>query len=131
MQLINLTAHDAVIYGTDGLIWDDKAKCYHFADGVRPVPILIVAPSGTVARCRAEEETLEAIEVEGVHIPACGLKFGEIEGLPDPQEGVLYFVSALVATAGRAQGRTDLAVPAKCIRTPAGEVKGCTALATR
>jgi hypothetical protein len=42
----------------------------------------------------------------------CSQEFGEIQGLPEPQVGTLYIVSALVLAAGKEAGRTDLVAPA-------------------
>lgn len=42
----------------------------------------------------------------------CEQQFGEVTGLPEPADGVLYIVSALVLTAAKAQGRTDCVAPA-------------------
>ena len=42
----------------------------------------------------------------------CSQQFGEVTGLPEPTNGVLYIVSALVLTAAKAQGRTDVVAPA-------------------
>lgn len=58
--------------------------------------------------------------VEGI----CEVHFGDIQGLPEPQEGVLYIVSALVLSAAKAAGRTDCVAPATghpdCIRDAKG-----------
>ena len=52
--------------------------------------------------------------------------FGEVVDLPEPQEGVLYIVSMLVAA--RAQNRTDLVSPGRQLRNEAGQVIGCAGL---
>lgn len=39
-------------------------------------------------------------------------EFGDIKGLPSPEEGVLFIVSALVLSAGKKEGRKDLIAPA-------------------
>lgn len=52
--------------------------------------------------------------------------FGEVVDLPEPQEGVLYIVSMLVAA--RAANRTDLVSPGRQIRNDAGQVIGCAGL---
>lgn len=47
----------------------------------------------------------------------CDVTFGPITGLPEPQEGILYIVSGVVASAA---GRTDVVAPATghkdCVR---------------
>lgn len=52
--------------------------------------------------------------------------FGEVVDLPEPQEGVLYIVSMLVAA--RASNRTDLVSPGRQLRNEAGQVIGCAGL---
>lgn len=60
-------------------------------------PLLDVAPSGDVARCAESFSSLDPIIVDGVEVPLISGSFGEVEGLPDPQPGVVYVVSGLVS----------------------------------
>ena len=53
----------------------------------------------------------------------CGIStvfYGEIENLPEPEEGTIYIVSAMVLAAAKEKGRTDVVAPATghpdCIR---------------
>ena len=50
----------------------------------------------------------------------CSVEFGDIQSLPEPQEGTLLIVSALVLSAAKAAGRTDCVAPATghpaCVR---------------
>ncbi len=50
----------------------------------------------------------------------CSVAYGDIEGLPAPQDDTLYIVSALVLSAAKAVGRTDCVAPATghpaCVR---------------
>lgn len=50
----------------------------------------------------------------------CSVAYGDIEGLPAPQEDTLYIVSALVLSAAKAAGRTDCVAPSTghpaCVR---------------
>ena len=66
-------------------------------------------PSGTVARVSASYTDFD----DGV----CHQVFGDVQGLPDPQDGVLFVVSALVLAAS---DRDDLVAPATghadCVR---------------
>ena len=59
-------------------------------------------PSGTVARVSASYTPFDG---DGV----CQAVFGQVQGLPAPQPGVIYIVSALVAQAAR---REDVVSPA-------------------
>lgn len=56
----------------------------------------------------------------------CNQMFGDLVGLPSPQNGVLYIVSAIVLTAAKAQGRNDCVAPATghplCKRNDAGHI---------
>lgn len=60
-------------------------------------------PSGQVARVQAGYSDFDE---QGI----CSATFGEVTGLPDPQEGVVYVVSGLVA--GAVKGRKDVVAPA-------------------
>lgn len=68
MKLINCTPHELVING----------QTYK--------------PSGVVPRIKKTPVSAGTIN----SIPAVWEKAGEVENLPDPQEGVLYIVSAMV-----------------------------------
>ena len=53
-------------------------------------------------------------------------EYGEVEGLPEPQEGVLYIVPAMVRNA--LPERKDLASPGMLIRNAEGQPVGCDGL---
>ena len=55
--------------------------------------------------------------------------YGELQGLPDPEEGVLYVVSQLVHQSARHIGRVDTITVARPIRDDNGRVIGCGAFA--
>jgi hypothetical protein len=76
--------------------------------------------SGQVARVKASTETVD------IHagIPLYQSVFGEIEGLPDPQEGVMYIVSSLALNAVPKE-RVDVVAPGNVTRNENGEVVGC------
>lgn len=42
----------------------------------------------------------------------CSVSYGDITGLPEPKDGCIYIVSALVLAAAKAAGRTDCVAPA-------------------
>lgn len=62
-------------------------------------------PSGQVARVAASH--VDAGSVEG--IPLYQTAFGDVLGLPEPKDGVLYVVSGMVAAAAK---RQDVVAPA-------------------
>ena len=108
LNLINLTPHDINI--------------------VRNGEELVTFPkSNQIARCKEAVEQVGYITVNGVKIPIIRKRLGEIEGLPEPQEGVKYLVSLAVAKA--AVGRNDLLVPGQAVRDEKGRIIGTSALA--
>lgn len=59
-------------------------------------------------------------------IPLDTTFFGEVEGLPEYQEGVYYIVSCLVKSA--LPDRKDLLYPGQQVRNENGQVVGCKSL---
>ncbi len=49
--------------------------------------------------------------------------YGEVQGLPEPEDGVVYVVSRMVASA--LPSRKDLMIPGTLIRDDKGVVVGC------
>ena len=107
MTLINLTPKDVTICAIDG------------------APILTVPAFETSARCRVERQHDECVRVMGNAIPIGVPSYGAIEGLPDPEPGVGYIVSAMVR---QASGRADVFSPGEAIRDDEGHVIGCRGL---
>jgi hypothetical protein len=78
-------------------------------------------PSGTVARVSSfVEETGEMVN----GIKFFKTSFGEVTGLPEPQEDVIYIVSGMVLdTLGGS--RPDVVAPCVLTRNGAGQPIGC------
>lgn len=95
MNFINLTPHNIVL--TDGTVFP---------------------PSGTIARVTVSHSEFNS---DGI----CEAVFGEIQGLPDPQEGVIYIASGMIASALKGI-RNDIVSPATghplCIRNEKGQI---------
>lgn len=111
MEMINLTPHALNLYG---------------AGGIRKV-----APSGKLARVRTSSELLG--EVDGV--PIYQHQFSDVEGLPEPTDGVIYVTSSLVlkALASSGKRRADVLAPGTgpndgAVRDATGRVVGVTRL---
>ena len=85
MTVVNLTPHKIVVETAAGRVE--------------------FAPSGQVARITSRPEV--AGEIDG--IPVTRTIFGPVEGLPEPQAGVTFVVSSLVA--GRVPNRPDVVAP--------------------
>ena len=104
VQIVNLTPHAINIKRQDG-------------------SFLVVPPSGQLARC-AENRAVVESPIEGVVVTVP--TYGDVEGLPDPQDGTVYIVSALVLS--RVQDRTDVFAPGALIRDADGKPVGCDGL---
>jgi len=87
IYLVNLTPHEIKIVGEDG-----KTR-------------LVIPPSGSVARVKAEQTIVGFVN----GIPVVRTTFGDVEGLPEPQPNTLYIVSSLVAQA--CSSRDDVVAP--------------------
>lgn len=91
-----------------------------------------VSPSGMVARCKTERQIIDSIQTEEIDdgweitIPITSTKFGEVEGLPQPQERTIYIVSSLVAQA--CKDREDIFIPDDVVRDDEGKIIGCRSL---
>ena len=101
MEFINLTPH------TINLITES---------GKKEIPV-----SGKIAR--VEQTTTLVREIDG--IPVVQSHWGDILDLPDPKEGTIYIVSALVANAAKAKGRVqDVVCPGDFVRNEQGQIQG-------
>jgi hypothetical protein len=87
IKIVNLTPHAIVLRGSAG----DTT----------------VPPSGTIARVSSTPGVLT--ERTGIPVPVAGpTTFGDVTGLPAPEDGTIYIVSGLVA--GRV-ARSDVFAP--------------------
>ena len=103
MRFVNLTPHTInVLYG----------------DGEKAID---VPPSGDLARVSQIDTPCDPIG----DIPVCITSYGEVTGLPDPEEGVIYIVSGQVASAAP---RADVMSPGSLVRNKAGDPVGCKGL---
>lgn len=105
MTIINLTPHAIT-----------------FLDGNNSV-LATIEPSGVVARASQTRERVS--EVNGIPVNQCS--YGAVTGLPDPQDGTIYLVSALTAQACR--DRNDVFITDDAVRNESGQIIGCRAIA--
>ena len=85
-KIVNLTPHAITLVGEDGSV------------------IATFPPSGVVARVATSTEVVGSL----MGAPVKHTIFGEVEGIPAPQEGTVYLVSTLVAQAAK---RSDVVSP--------------------
>ena len=107
-MIINATPHKITLVSKQGVQQDSKKQFL-----AETVEILKeIPPSGILPRVSMSNSP--AGEIDG--IPVESVIYGEIEGLPDAQEGVYYIVSGLVAAAAAKVGRTDCLAPGALVR---------------
>lgn len=113
MTITNLTPHALVLIGQDG--------CE-----------TVVPASGTIARVGSTPGTVEPRDGFPCMV-ATATVFGEVTGLPDPQDGTAFVVSGIVGSALAGRGRIDVFVPGTgphdgARRNEAGHIVGVTRL---
>ena len=92
----------------------------------------IIPPSGTVARVGSTPGTVGARDGFPCLV-ASPTTFGEVTGLPAPQDGTAFIVSGMVGSALAGRGRADVFVPGTgpndgAVRNEAGHIIGVTRL---
>lgn len=85
-------------------------------------PHEVSLPTGPVGRVSVE--LADAGHHDGV--PLVRGTYGRVADLPEPSDGLMYVVSAMVRAA--CPHRDDLASPALLVRDEAGRIIGCEAL---
>ena len=105
--LVNLCPHDVTIVDGDG-------------------NVIIVLPheEGKLARVATTE--IPAENTLGYSFPVVHREWGQVTGLPDPQPGVAFVVSAAVVSA--CPGRKDIYSPGRLIRDEHGQPTQCVGL---
>ena len=108
MKIVNLTPHALNFIGADG-------------------ETVLAVPSSGVARAKQARVAIGCVETDGAALPVCRTTYGEVEGLPEPEEGTVYVVSALTAQA--VPERADVYITDNPVRDEAGRIIGCRGLA--
>jgi hypothetical protein len=118
MTLINATPHSITLVSREGVEQDNRRQFLaETVEILREIP-----PSEILAR--VSMINFPAGEIDGIAIES--VTYGEIEGLPEPQEGVYYIVSGLVAAAAAKIGRVDCLAPGALVRDKkTGVILGC------
>ena len=112
VKLVNKTPHQVT------LVLEDGGKIV--LDPVMPIPRVSSHNVVTATYAITDDNGVEHTITREAPV------FGDVIDLPEPQEGVVYIVSMLVAA--RANGRTDLVSPGRQLRNEAGQVIGCAGL---
>lgn len=105
LEVINMTPHALNVHGVNG-------------------EVTTIAPSGAVARVNTAREQVGVMSVNGAEVAVFATTFGEVEGLPDPEPGKVFIVSALVLSALNG-ARADVVAPGELVRDNEGRVIGC------
>ena len=90
------------------------------SDALVPIP-----PSGNIARVSKVSTLKGHLDTLFGSIELFSDEFGDVEGVPDPEEGVLLIVSGLVAAHPTISGRDDVIRPGDLIRDENGRPIGC------
>jgi hypothetical protein len=101
-QLVNLTPHALTLVTASG------------------TPITFQA-SGKIARLKVIRQIQPQIGVDGEVYDVITPTLGDIDGLPEPVEGIIYVVSSMVAEKAK---RADVLSPGELIRDAAGVIVG-------
>jgi hypothetical protein len=120
IRLHNLTPHAINVFAADGTTL-----------------LVIVPPSGEIARVSFSRVKTGVVPIEGdaeallredplAGIPVFVNNYGAVSGLPAPQFGTIYVVSAMVRQA--VPTRRDVLSPGELIRDAAGQPIGCRGL---
>lgn len=99
----------------------------HPINFITDVGTLVIPTSGTVARVSEEKKVIGTVEADGFIVPVNRKKYGDVEGLPDPEEGTIYVVSLKVAEA--VPDRPDVYIVDDTVRDSEGHIVGARALA--
>jgi len=103
--------------------------CKHNVDVVSPSgAVKTVPPSGVEARVATTRVFDEPVVLDdGFVVQISKPHYGEVEGLPAPQEGVMFVVSGQTLAALNGS-RPDVFSPGNLLRGPDGQPKGCEGL---
>lgn len=123
-NIINLTPHEISLFSISDCteVQSGAYKSLQLNEGASP---LATYPSQGVARATASKAVVDHLEIGGQVVAVNATTYGEPEGLPEPQAGTYYVVSALTAQA--AKDRHDLLIVDGTVRDGAGRICGCTA----
>ena len=124
MKIINLTPHEITVFAASD-VKPSGQKGYVLAR--RDAEPIYRFPSRGVSRASACETPLKDV----MGIPVFSMTYGDPEGVPEWQEGVMLIVSALTAQACKHAGRRtdDLLTTARVVRDEDGRIIGCCAFA--
>jgi len=108
-RIINLTAHTVVVLSG-------------------PRELARFSPSGSVARVNEITAMGLPLKTDVGEVPLTAVRYScEVSDLPEPQAGVLYLVSRVLAAA---IDRDDLVFPCDEVRDSEGRIVGCRSLGT-
>jgi len=131
MDFINLTPHALNIHTTEGVFTlapsGTVARVATVNTAAAPVDITRTAAHGECGGCgEALTSSGEGCRCEEIDtpwsIPTVKTSYGEVTGLPEPVEGVIYVVSGMVASASP---REDVMSPGDLVRDENGRIVGC------
>lgn len=88
---------------------------------------IVVEPTSPPARLQESTENIGSISINGIDIPVIKKYLGNVSGVPEPVDGVIYIVSLPVASA---MNRKDVLAIGESIRDEKGNVIGAKSLSS-
>ena len=113
MKVINLTPHSITFFQKN------------LEEHNTMTELMTVPPCGQLARVTTKTVVVSE-GMPGLPIPVTATEFGEVEGLPAPEEDTIYIVSSIVAQ--RCRDRNDVFIPNESVRDENGRIIGCCSL---
>lgn len=115
IEIVNLTPHPFTLYHNGQ-------------------PVMELPKAAQPARVAVERDLVKQFSIRRLGggyqtVSVYASTFGDIQHLPEPEDGVVYVASRIVATAASEQGRTDVLCPDETVRDPEGRIVGCRSLA--
>jgi hypothetical protein len=107
MKIKNLTTHPLSIHTVSG-------------------DVVVIRPSGQTARVSQKNIDAGCLRYGGDEIGVTRTEFGQVEGLPPREEGVIFVVAGMTLAA--IEDRPDVFAPGPLVRDGQGRVVGCRGL---
>lgn len=123
-KIVNLTPHAINLYDMNDCeeVTQGTFKTLVLKEGAVPKRCF---PSEGVARVKQKKAIINHLAVDGLTVPVYGTTYSGLEGLPEPEKGTYYIVSAITAQAVKDQ--KDLLIVDGTVRDSEGRIVGCTA----
>lgn len=128
VKMLNLTPHEIILMRESETGEVTGFTGFGRAAQAAQYKVFKKIPSSGVVRASQRDTPAGSLLLEGdVKVELISTQFGELSGLPDPEAGTFFIVSAVAAQAARFSGRSteDLLLVADTVRDEDGKILGC------